>query len=551
VRIFSGSGGWLARLPAGGVFLSVLVGISLRFRGLPTQLVFGDEIHALNEASNYGYGYIFTHFGANFPSIPFTLYAKFVAENVGLEECLFRLPSFLCGCATLILLTHMVRRRFTPVTAWMAAGLLAISPYHVYLSREARPYAIVMFLVLAAVHEVSRWSSSGEVGSIALAALFSFGAIYFHLIAVPVVAALFLYVWGTALAKGSREYKRSAWLGTGILVALCAAFLSPALPSFPSGVLDLAGEDKPDLGTVKYGVYLVLDLWPASWIFEVPLAGLGFTSLVRNSRQEALLLAGMLCFQAAFVFLAQPQYVDIPWVWLRYHAVLLPIWVMFLAAGVCELGKRLPWRHGLIVSVAIILLLVGLYNGKDGLYPLGRNRDFNVHPMVMSHELGSEGALRSLPSSAFYWQLREQRDRAAVLELPFVMVFPVYDLYQRIHRRRVFIGALGSGFWQELFNNEEDFNFRRMVKVRDGKVLGALPAAYIIVHKDIGGEIRNMYQALLAREETRNLLKGYDWMFTPQITWWHFRDSTALMEWGASRFGSPIYEDKTIIVYRK
>lgn len=551
MRVFPDRGDALAGVSLAGVAITVLVGVFLRVRGLASQLVFSDEIHGLAEAAAHGYGHIFTHVRTYDASIPLTLYNKFIMESVGLDELLFRFPSVLFGCATLVLLARMLWTRFGPVTTWLAVGLLAVSPYHVYLTREARPYAIVIFLLTAAIHGALTWSVSGSRAALLFAALASFGALYFHIISLPAVAVLFFYVWWRAIAGGIRKDRRSAWVSTGLLAGLCLAFLGPALPSLCASVFAKVAKGKPGLDTLQYGLYLPLALHRHAWLPELALAGAGFRTLVRDRRPEAFLLGGLLCVQTAFVLLMRPQSVDLAWVWSRYFAILLPVWFLFVATGVVELVRRLAGKRLQVAVAAALVLAIGFYNGKDGLYPLGRNRDFNVHPMIMSHELGRKSVLRSLPSSDFYRQLRDRGDDGAVLEVPFVMIFPIYDIYQRIHRRPVFTGALGSGSWQELFNGEKRFRFRRMVDVRDPEALAALPVRYVVVHKDIGSEIESVYRSFLPFETTRHLLKvkGFNWRFTPQIAEVVFGHRSTLLEWGASQFGSPVYEDDTVAVY--
>lgn len=539
----------LAGISLTGIAVSVVVGVFLRVHHLNTQLVFADEIHTLAVAAANGYGYIFTHFNIDDACIPYTLYVKFVMDTVGIDELLFRLPSVIGGCATLVLLARMLWRWFCPVTAWLVVGLLAVSPYHVYLSREARPYAIVIFFLTVAIYGALTWSASGKRVSLVLTAIASFWAIYFHIIALPAVAFLFGYIWWRAIGRGAGEDRHSTWIGMGLVALLGLFFLFPALPSLAVFALSKTGQGKPQLDTLQYGLYLPLSLHPYAWLLELPLAGMGFIALARTLAPGTFLLAGMLAFQVASILLLRPVLLEIPWVWSRYVAVLLPVWLLFVANGAIALVRCLAGKHAQAIFVAVVVLAVGVYNGKDGLYAVGRNRDFNVHPMVMAHELGRNAVLDSLPASNFYRRLREHGDDGAILELPFTMVFPIYDLYQRIHRRPIFTGALGSGDWYEVFNREKRFRLRRTVDVRDREVLAALPVRYVVVHRDINSEIGTMYRSLLAFETTHHLLKtkDFDWWFTPRNTQ-HVK-GTALLQWSASQFGPPVYEDDQVVVY--
>jgi predicted membrane-bound mannosyltransferase len=140
-----------------GIALVFLAGSFLRLRGLGTQLVFGDEIHALDILRGHGYRYLLTHFSFADTCIPLTLYYRTVMDTVGLNELWMRLPGAISGCATILLLAVFAWRRWGPLGSLLASGMLALSPYHVYLSREARPYPIIVLLLLAVVMAVSRW----------------------------------------------------------------------------------------------------------------------------------------------------------------------------------------------------------------------------------------------------------------------------------------------------------------------------------------------------------------------------------------------------------
>lgn len=63
-----------------------------------------------------------------------------------------RLPSAVAGAISLIVIFSVARRLTgSAITGLVAALLLAVSPFHVYYSREGRPYAILVLLTLLAI----------------------------------------------------------------------------------------------------------------------------------------------------------------------------------------------------------------------------------------------------------------------------------------------------------------------------------------------------------------------------------------------------------------
>src|SRR5579863_7770658 len=210
---------WLRRgdpatmVPKLGIILVILVSVFLRAHAIGTQLVFADEIHALTILPNHHYRYLFTHFSVNDACIPLTVYDRLLMDTVGLNEWLMRLPSIISGVATIVLLAAFARHRYGPMESWLASGLLAFAPYHVYLSREARPYPIAVFFLLVALFAVFRHDEAPNLRFSLLAAVASFLAVYFHLLALPVAGALGLIIVWRANRGGRERESRPGWPG--------------------------------------------------------------------------------------------------------------------------------------------------------------------------------------------------------------------------------------------------------------------------------------------------------------------------------------------------
>jgi uncharacterized membrane protein len=69
---------------------------------------------------------------------------------LGSEEWVLRLPSALVGLLSIYLLYRLGSALFDRLTGLAAALLLAVSPFHVWYSQEARMYALVGLLCLGA-----------------------------------------------------------------------------------------------------------------------------------------------------------------------------------------------------------------------------------------------------------------------------------------------------------------------------------------------------------------------------------------------------------------
>ncbi|MBK9384373.1 MAG: phospholipid carrier-dependent glycosyltransferase [Planctomycetes bacterium] len=144
-------------------------------------------------------------------------------EEFGAQLAVEPWPAFLVAralCALLGALTALVAVRLarrlgaSSRTAWIAGALIAVSPLHVLLSAQARPWAPLGFFFLLAVERSAfslRARGRGTVG----AALAAGAAAALH----PLGFAAFLPWLGSA-AIAARHRVRSLWLGAALATAL-------------------------------------------------------------------------------------------------------------------------------------------------------------------------------------------------------------------------------------------------------------------------------------------------------------------------------------------
>lgn len=532
-----------ARLLKFGILLVLLAGAWLRVHGIGTQLVFADEIHALDAVRDHGYGYLLTHISLTDRCIPLTLYYRALMDTVGLNEWLMRLPAVVSGCATILLLGVFAWRRYGFLAGWFAAGMLAFSPYHVYLSREARPYPIVIFLLLAAVIAVFEWADRSSEHALLLGAAAAALALYFHLLALPLIAGLAFFVLRRGLGESRRA--RIAILRAGALFALLfALFYLPAAISLVETTMARMSRGEQSLATLSDGIYLLFALTGKDWIWETALAGAGCFWLWQQRKRDAGWFAFLIVLQVLAVRIANPESSQIPWVWARYVAFALPLWILLIAAGLAELVNRIkaPYLPGLTALV----LLSSLVIADRGLYGLNDNRNFLVHPMVMVRDLDST-ILASLPISPFYRKVAAEGSGSGILEMPLNFVFPLYDLEQRVHGKPVYSASLGDGLWQDVFNRSDKFRFQRTISASD--IASDLPIKYIVVHKALGEEITRVYRDLKGIPEAARMLDDFMATLTPEAFKALFGSSLTLQATVAAMKGPPIYQDRDIAVY--
>jgi hypothetical protein len=127
-----------------------LVGLVLRVR-LMSNSLFEDELSTYYIVTGHGIGQIFApHYGHALELNPPLLFLlSWIAERLGSAPELLRLPSLLAGVATIPLVFAVGLRTVGRSGAVTAAALVALSPFLIFYSTQARPYALMVFLVLA------------------------------------------------------------------------------------------------------------------------------------------------------------------------------------------------------------------------------------------------------------------------------------------------------------------------------------------------------------------------------------------------------------------
>ena len=147
----------------------------------------------------------------------------------GTSEGALRALSALAGTLTVPLVYGVGRLLFDRATGWVAALLLALSPFHLWYSQEARMYALVGLLTTCSVYcmlELLRgrgWPA--WVGYVLSASL----SLYTHYYALFIVLFQNLFMVCLCLASPRRRRTLGKWIAAGLAVALCFAPWLPVL----------------------------------------------------------------------------------------------------------------------------------------------------------------------------------------------------------------------------------------------------------------------------------------------------------------------------------
>ncbi|HYC60826.1 MAG TPA: hypothetical protein VEK79_14785 [Thermoanaerobaculia bacterium] len=216
----------------------------------------------------------------------------------GTTEFAGRLAAATFGLATIPLLWFVPLERRALGASLV---LLAVSPLHVYYSREARGYALIMFLTAALIAILMRGRSLAALCAVLLAML------YTSAVASTIVASAAAVCFLVAIVD--REHRRwYAWATAcaAIVLALFRAIYAARpmydtkLPGFPPLDWDFATTLGRMFSVSAFGQEIAGRTAAATVIFAL----IGAIAIARNSHRQAIVLIGMTVLPFAITLLA-------------------------------------------------------------------------------------------------------------------------------------------------------------------------------------------------------------------------------------------------------
>ena len=158
--------------------------------------------------------------GAPFEHPPLYYLLAHAWLGLGSDETALRLLSATLGALTVPLLGAVGARLGGPRVGLLAAALLAVAPAHVFYSRDARMYPLLVLLGALALYALIRARQGGARGWWAVWAASALAALATHYYAIFLVGGQMLYL------LGARRPDRRAVIATISLVVLAMAALA-------------------------------------------------------------------------------------------------------------------------------------------------------------------------------------------------------------------------------------------------------------------------------------------------------------------------------------
>ncbi len=345
--------GWLSYLhplkPYWPLAVLMLVALWLRRYHLGYQSLWFDEADAVMRAhaSVVDLAKLLFKPGENGPL--YLLLLHLWMDLFGDAESRVRMLSVVFGVLSVPTAFLLAQRFLDRGTGWLAALLVAVSPFQIWQSQEAKMYAMATFLVGLSTLVILHWKTLG--GAIWSYPVLAVTATFSHLFSMLLLPYHALALWLQQPRRGTLIPAVFACLA---LLPLAAALMAAALVGLgpvrlyrPMGLLEMLevmaktfSVNRADPFTETTGA-----------LFTAVLALLGIATLLVARRVEGILLAGLLAvplipflalnrtlglFEERYLFVSYLGYVvsvavGLRWLWSRH-------WLVGLASLACIVG---------------------------------------------------------------------------------------------------------------------------------------------------------------------------------------------------------------------
>jgi Dolichyl-phosphate-mannose-protein mannosyltransferase len=277
-----------------------MLGLLLRLPSFEDAL-YGDELSTYFIVTDHSLGRVIDLLQGNSVDLnpPLFFVLAWATERLGDPPQLIRLASLLAGTAAIPLTYLLGLRSVGRRAALVGVALMALSPFLIFYTTEARAYGLVLLLVVLSTLTLLKALDSGRFGWWAAYAACSSALIYTHYPPVFLLVAQFGWAFWT------RPEARRALLGANLAAAV--AYL-PWLPTVLDntrspgaqtiGILNPFGLEaiRSDLGHWSFGhPYIPVEEMPGVVAITMLVAGLasalvGVALRVRNSAQDQMAL---------------------------------------------------------------------------------------------------------------------------------------------------------------------------------------------------------------------------------------------------------------------
>jgi mannosyltransferase len=288
---------------------------------------------------------------------PLHFITVWLIKFIGTSEFWLRFPSAIAGALTIIFIFLIVKELIDKNTGIIAAALLAVSPYHIMYSQEARMYGMVVLFVAAATYMLIRASRTKSRNDWILFGIACALAFYTHFYAS--FAILSLIIGYVIIRSKDIQLKKlpddAKYFTVGLIIS--AILVSPLISSFinQSGFFvshtfnwGLSMWNIPSQALLMFSYYSE----PIALIFIMCLAAGTWVLFNRDKYVAAALVAAMAIPMIISLYLSQIIPFNI-----RYLMYIMVIFLAVISIPISWLGQKIHKKHGYIIMAALIILI--------------------------------------------------------------------------------------------------------------------------------------------------------------------------------------------------
>ena len=322
-----------------------------RLHSLDGQSLWRDEVDSLRFATRPLAQVLgnFTRPGENGPLFFLALRPWLTAS--GTTEFALRFPSVLLGLLALPLVFVWGRRLFGLSIALLATLLMAVNPYHLWYSQEAKMYALLVVVAMLAMWAFVQAIERGKWWRWVVWLLLISVGFYVHVMAVLLVP---LQIGWLLLNPRWRRRWRSFGLALLVLILPYVPLVWWQWKLFADPNFSTGHRFAPLTELLQRLVQAQIQGIPPrpnALLFAAPifllLAAIFLSKRFRLARQLTLLWWLLPALGIFFISLQVPIFLD------RYLIFTLPALVLLLAAGAWLVGRENRWLAGLLVLLLV------------------------------------------------------------------------------------------------------------------------------------------------------------------------------------------------------
>lgn len=206
------------------VWLIVLIGLALRLFGLASESLWLDEVITAERVYE-NLGQILVGWDSETQGPLYYVWIKCWGLMFGTDEWTLRIWSVVWGTLTIWYTYLLGRQLFTRTGALLAALFMAVHPFAIHYSQEARPYALFLLLTVASYHYLLKLMRQHSWSGASIYILTTAGAFYTHAFGIFLIVSHVCMFWLSrheSRFHGAKRYPKPYVQTLLVLLLVCA-----------------------------------------------------------------------------------------------------------------------------------------------------------------------------------------------------------------------------------------------------------------------------------------------------------------------------------------